>query len=89
MCFIDFRLLSITLNILTTTNVISFMTTSCNCSYRHVSLFSEFDDKFDKLDKDCCTSMFNVECIVKSSCNLQCNQLVHSFPPIVQNFYKC
>ncbi len=84
----DLSLLSITLNILATTNVISFMTTSCNCSYQRVSLFIEFDDKFVKLDNDCWTSVFNVECIVKSSCSLQCNQLVHSFPPIVQKFYK-
>jgi hypothetical protein len=67
MCFIDLSLLSITLNILAPTNDISFMTTSCNCSYRHVNLFNEFHDKFGKLDKDCWTSMFNVECIVKLS----------------------
>jgi hypothetical protein len=43
------------------------MTTSCNCSYRHVSLFNESDDRFGKLDKDYWTSMFNAECIIKSS----------------------
>ncbi len=32
-----------------------------------ISLFNKYDDKFDKLDKDCWASMFNVECIVKSS----------------------
>ncbi len=67
MCFVDLRLLSITLNILAPTNDISYITTSYNCSYQHVSLFNEYDDKFGKLDKDCWTSMFNVECIVKSS----------------------
>ncbi len=43
------------------------MTTSCNCSYWHVSLFNEPYDKFDKLDKDCWTCMFNAKCIVKLS----------------------
>jgi hypothetical protein len=52
MCFMDLSLLSITLNILATTNDISSITTSCNCSYRHVSLFNESDDKVDKLNKD-------------------------------------
>jgi hypothetical protein len=52
MCFMDLNLLSITLNILTPTNDISSMTTSYNCSYRHVSPFNESDDKFGKLNKD-------------------------------------
>jgi hypothetical protein len=33
----------------------------------NVSIFNEFDDKFGKLNKDCWTCMFNVECIVKPS----------------------
>jgi hypothetical protein len=45
----DLNLLSITLNTLTPTSDISFITTD-NCSYQHVSLFNEFDDKFGKLD---------------------------------------
>jgi hypothetical protein len=65
MCFMDLSLLSITLNILTPTSDISFIITICNCSYRHVNVFNEVDDKFGKLDKDCWISMFNVECIVK------------------------
>jgi hypothetical protein len=32
-----------------------------------MNLFNEFVDRFGKLDKDCCTNMFNAECIVKSS----------------------
>jgi hypothetical protein len=63
MCFMDLSLLSITLNILAPTSDISSITTSCNCSYQHVNLFNEFDDKFGKLDKDCWTpicSMLNV-----------------------------
>jgi hypothetical protein len=60
MCFMDLRLLTITLNILTPTSDISFITTSCDCSYRHVSLFNEFNGKFGKLDKDCWTCMLNV-----------------------------
>ncbi len=67
MCFTDLSLLSITLNILAPTNDISSITTSCNCSYRHVSLFNESDDKVDKLNKDYWISMFNVECIIKPS----------------------
>ncbi len=63
----DLNLSSITLNILTPTSYVSSITTSCNCSYWHVSLFNESDDKFGKLDKDYRTDMFNVECIVKSS----------------------
>jgi hypothetical protein len=53
MCFMDLNLLSITLNIIALTNDISSMTTSCNCSYRHVNPFNESNDKFGKLDKDC------------------------------------
>jgi hypothetical protein len=63
----DLNLLSIALNILAPTSNISFITTSCNCSYRHVSLFNEFVDKFGTLTKDCWIGMFNVECIVKPS----------------------
>jgi hypothetical protein len=61
----DLRLLFITLNILAPTSDISYITTNYNCSYRHVSLFNESNNKFGKLDKDCWTCMFNVECIVK------------------------
>jgi hypothetical protein len=61
----DLCLLFITLNILAPTSDISYITTSYNCSYRHVSLFNESNNKFGKLDKDCWTCMFNVECIVK------------------------
>jgi hypothetical protein len=53
MCFMDLSTLFITLNILTPTNDISSITTNCNYSYWHVSLFNESDDKFDKLNKDC------------------------------------
>ncbi len=62
MCFMDLSLLSITLNIWTPTNNISSITTSCNFSYWHVSIFNEFDDKFGKLNKYCWTicSMLNV-----------------------------
>jgi hypothetical protein len=63
----DLNLLSITLNILAPISDISSITTSCNCSYKHVSLFNEFDDKLGKLDKDCWTHMFNAECIIKPS----------------------
>ncbi len=63
----NLRLLSIPFNILAPINDISSITTSCNSSYQHVSLFNESNDKFGKLDKDCWTSMFNVECIVKLS----------------------
>ncbi len=31
--------------------MISSITTSCNCSYQHVSLFNKFDDKFGRLNK--------------------------------------
>jgi hypothetical protein len=63
----NFNLLSITLNILTPTSDISSITISCNCSYQHVSLFNKYNDKFDKLDKDCSTGLFNAKCIVKPS----------------------
>jgi hypothetical protein len=65
MCFMDLNILIIRLNIIVPTSDISSITTSCNCSYRHVSLFNEHDDKFGKLNKDCWTSMFSVECITK------------------------
>jgi hypothetical protein len=48
----DLSLLSITLNILTPTSDILCITTSCNCSYQHVNLFNESDDKFGKVNKD-------------------------------------
>ncbi len=38
-----------------------------NCSYWHVNLFNESNDKFGKLDKNYWIGMFNVKCIVKSS----------------------
>jgi hypothetical protein len=60
-------MLFITFNILAPTNDISSITTSYNCSYRHISLFTEFVDKFGKLNKVCWTNMFNVKCIVKPS----------------------
>jgi hypothetical protein len=63
----NLSLFSITLNILAPKSDISFITTNCNCSYQHVSLFNEFDDKFRKLDKGCWTCMFNAECIIKPS----------------------
>ncbi len=47
------NLLFITLSILTPTNDISSNTTSCNCSYQHVNLFNELNDKFGKLNNDC------------------------------------
>ncbi len=49
----DPNLLFIILNILAPISDISSITTSCNCSYQHVNLFNEFDDKFGKLYKDC------------------------------------
>jgi hypothetical protein len=52
MCFMDLNILFTTLNILTPTSDISSITINCKCSYRHVSLFNKFDDKFNKLDKD-------------------------------------
>jgi hypothetical protein len=63
----DLILLFIKLNILAPTNNISPITTNCNCSYRHVSLFNESNDKFGKLYNDCCIGMFTAECIVKLS----------------------
>jgi len=48
----DLSLLSIIINILTPTSDISSITTSCNYSYQHLSLFNESDDKFGKLNKD-------------------------------------
>ncbi len=48
----DLSLLFITLNNITPTSDISSIKTNCNCSYRHVSLFNEFNDKFGKLNKD-------------------------------------
>ncbi len=63
----NLNLLFITFNILAPTNDISSITTSCNCSYQHASLFIEFVDKFGKLDKDCWTCMFNIKCIIKPS----------------------
>jgi hypothetical protein len=43
MCFMDLSLLSI--KHLAPTSDISSMTTNCNCSYQHVNLFNEFDNK--------------------------------------------
>jgi hypothetical protein len=63
----NLNLLFITLGILTPTSDTSFTTTSCNCSYWHVSIFNESNDKFGKLNKDCWTSMFYVESIIKPS----------------------
>jgi hypothetical protein len=63
----DLGLLFITLNILAPTSDISSITTNCNCSYQHVSLYNEYDDKFGKLNKNCWTCMFNVERIIKPS----------------------
>ncbi len=61
------NLLFITFNILASTNDISSITTSYNCSYQHVSLFIKSIDKFGKLNKDCWTFMFNIKCIIKPS----------------------
>ncbi len=63
----DLNLLSITLKILTPINDISSITRNCNCSYQHVSLFNECNDKYGKSNKDYWTCMFNVKCIVKLS----------------------
>jgi hypothetical protein len=63
----NINLLSITFNIQTPTSDISFITTSCNYSFWHVSLFNESIDKFSKLNKNCWISMFNVECIIEPS----------------------
>jgi len=62
--FIAFNRWSITLNILAPTRDISSITTSYNCSYQHVSLFKESDDKFYRFADVYWTSMFNGECIV-------------------------
>ncbi len=50
MCFMDLSV-SITLNILALIIDISSITTN-NCSYQHVSLFNESNNKFGKLNKD-------------------------------------
>jgi hypothetical protein len=52
MCFMDLSLLFITLNIMAPTSDITSITTNYNCSYRHVNLFNEFNDNYDKLNKD-------------------------------------
>jgi hypothetical protein len=49
----DLSLLYITLNIIAPTNDISFITASCNYSYRHVNLFNVTVDKFGNLNNDC------------------------------------
>jgi hypothetical protein len=49
------------------TNDISSLTISFNGVYQHVSIFNEFNDKFDKLDNDYWIGIFNIECIVKLS----------------------
>ncbi len=59
-----FNLLFITLNILALTNDISFIIISCNGSYQHDNIFNESNGKFDKLNNNCCTSMFNNEYII-------------------------
>jgi hypothetical protein len=51
LCFMNLSLLFITLNIIAPTSDISSITTSCNCSYGHVKIFNESNDKFDKLNK--------------------------------------
>jgi len=43
---------------------ISSITSNCNCSYQHVNLFKEFDDKFDRFVNVCWIGMLNVKCIV-------------------------
>jgi hypothetical protein len=63
----DINLLFIIVNILALINDISCITTNCNCSYQHVSLFNEFVDKFGTLNKDCWIGMFNVERVIKPS----------------------
>jgi hypothetical protein len=63
-CFIVLDWWFIALNILTPTRDILSITTSYNSSYQHVSLFKEFNDKFDRFVNVCGTSMFNVECII-------------------------
>ncbi len=49
----NLSLLSITLSTLALTCDISYITTSYNFSYQHVSLFNVFVDKFSKLYDDC------------------------------------
>jgi len=61
----NLTLLFITLTILALTCDISYVTTSCNCSYQHVSLFNVFVDKFGKLDNDYWIGVFNSKCIIK------------------------
>jgi hypothetical protein len=63
-CFISLNQWFITLNILALTKDISFITISCNCSYQHVSLFKEYDDKFDMFVNVCSIGMFKIEWIV-------------------------
>ncbi len=63
------NLLLIALNILEPTNDISSNTTNCNYSYQHVNLFNELNDKFGKLNNDCWTCIFNIECITPSILN--------------------
>jgi hypothetical protein len=69
----DLNLLLITLNILALIINIPFITTYCNCSYQHVNLFNEFDDKFSKLNND--------EYIVKPSlsCSFTCGCCEQNF----------
>jgi hypothetical protein len=42
----------------------SSKTFNCNCSYQHVNLFKEYDDKFDMFINVCWIGMFKVELIV-------------------------
>jgi hypothetical protein len=63
----DLSLLFLTLNILAPKNDISSIATNYNCSYRHVNLFNEYDDKFGKLNNYYWIGMFNVDCIIKLS----------------------
>ncbi len=67
MCFMDISLLFITLNILVPTSDILSIIRSFNCSYQHINLFSESNDKFGKTYKDYWTCMFNVQSIFKLS----------------------
>lgn len=71
------NLLLIALNILEPTNDISSNPTSCNCSCQHVNLFNELNDKFGKLNNDCWTCIFNIECIIIPSI-LNTNLLVNT-----------
>jgi hypothetical protein len=52
-------------------NDISSLTISFNCLYQHVTLFNEFNDKFDKLDNDCWIGMFNIEYSFTYGCHEQ------------------